>query len=31
MQKQIELRIPTSYEDITLRKWLELQKDLKNY
>lgn len=31
MQKQIELRIPQSYEDITLRKWLELQKDLKNY
>lgn len=31
MQKQIELSIPTSYEDITLRKWLELQNDLKNY
>ena len=31
MQKQIELKIPTSYEDITLRKWLELQNDLKNY
>lgn len=31
MQKQIELKIPTSYDDITLRKWLELQKDLKNY
>jgi len=31
MQKQIELKIPTGYEDITLRKWLELQNDLKNY
>lgn len=31
MQKQIELSIPTSYDDITLRKWLVLQKELKNY
>ena len=31
MAKQIELSIPTSYEDITLRKWLELQKELRNY
>ena len=31
MQKEISLKIPTGYEDITLRKWLELQKDLKNY
>ena len=31
MQKEISLKIPTSYEDITLRKWLELQNDLKNY
>jgi len=31
MAKQIELRIPTSYDDITLRKWLALQGDLKNY
>jgi len=31
MQKEISLKIPTGYEDITLRKWLELQNDLKNY
>lgn len=31
MQKQIELSIPTSYDDITLRKWLDLQSQLKNY
>jgi len=30
-QKQIELSIPTSYDDITLRKWLTLQSELKNY
>jgi len=31
MQKEISLKIPTSYEDITLKQWLELQKELKNY
>lgn len=31
MVKQIELKIPTSYADISLSKWLELQKELKNY
>lgn len=31
MAKQIELSIPTSYDDIPLKKWLELQKELKNY
>ncbi len=31
MQKEISLRIPTSYEDITLKQWLTLQNDLKNY
>lgn len=31
MQKQIELTIPTSYDDITLKQWLELQTELKAY
>ena len=31
MRKQIEISIPQSYEDITLRKYLALQKELKNY
>jgi hypothetical protein len=29
--KELELSIPTSYADITLKKWLELQKELVNY
>lgn len=29
--KEIELKIPTSYGDIKLKKWLELQKDLESY
>jgi len=29
--KELELSIPTSYEDIKLKKWLELQKELINY
>ena len=29
--KELELRIPTSYGDITLKKWLDLQNDIKNY
>lgn len=31
MKKEIELRVPTSYSDISLKKWLELQKEIKNY
>lgn len=31
MIKEIEIKVPTSYEDISLRKYLELQKELKNY
>jgi len=31
MIKEIELKIPTSYEDISLQRWLALQTDLKNY
>lgn len=31
MVKEVELRIPTSYEDITLKKWLVLQNELKSY
>jgi hypothetical protein len=31
MIKEIELKVPTSYGDITLKKWLELQKELDNY
>jgi len=29
--KEIELKVPTSYADITLKVWLELQKELVNY
>ena len=31
MQKEIELKVPTSYADITLRKWLAMSKDIENY
>lgn len=31
MIKQIELKVPTSYGDISLQRWLALQNDLKNY
>jgi hypothetical protein len=31
MIKEIELTIPTSYGDISLKKWLTLQKEMKNY
>lgn len=31
MIKEIELKVPTSYNDISLAKWLELQKELVNY
>lgn len=31
MKKELELSIPTSYNDITLKQWLELQKEIKNY
>lgn len=31
MVKEVELRIPTSYDDITLKKWLVLQNELKSY
>ena len=31
MIKEIELKVPTSYEDISLQRWLALQSDLKNY
>jgi hypothetical protein len=31
MVKEIEIRIPTSYGDISLKKWLELQKEINNY
>jgi len=31
MVQEIELKVPTSYEDISLKKYLELQKELKNY
>ena len=29
--KEIELKVPTSYADISLKRWLTLQNDLKNY
>lgn len=29
--KELELKVPTSYGDITLKKWLALQKDLEAY
>ena len=31
MVKEIELKVPTSYADINLAKWLELQNELENY
>ncbi len=31
MIKEIEISVPTSYGDITLKKWIELQKEIKNY
>ena len=31
MVKELTLNIPTSYSGITLKKWLELQKELENY
>lgn len=31
MVKEIKLTVPTSYADITLTKWLELQEALENY
>lgn len=31
MVKEVTLSIPTSYGDISLKKWLEFQKQLKNY
>jgi hypothetical protein len=31
MIKEIELKVPTSYADITLKKWLTLKNDIKNY
>jgi hypothetical protein len=29
MIKEIELKVPTSYGDISLKKWLGLQKEIK--
>jgi len=31
MKKKLEIVIPTDYKDITLKKYIELQKELKNY
>jgi hypothetical protein len=31
MITELELNVPTSYDDITLAKWLNLQKELENY
>jgi hypothetical protein len=31
MIKELEIKIPTSYADIDLKKWLELQNDIKAY
>jgi len=31
MIKEIELKVPTSYADISLKTWLALQKEMKNY
>ena len=31
MVTEIEIKIPTSYSDITLNKWLKLQKDIESY
>ena len=29
--KQLELKVPTSYADISLKRWLDLQNELENY
>ena len=29
--KEIELKVPTSYADITLQKWIDLQNELESY
>ena len=29
--KEIELKVPTSYADITLKQWIELQNELEAY
>jgi uncharacterized protein (UPF0248 family) len=29
--KEIELKVPTSYADITLKQWIELQNELESY
>lgn len=31
MRKELEIRIPTSYNDITLKQYLSLQKEMENY
>jgi hypothetical protein len=31
MKKELELTLPESYADITLKQWLELQKEMANY
>ncbi len=31
MIKEIELKVPTSYADISLKTWLELQREMLNY
>jgi hypothetical protein len=31
MKKEIEISIPQGYEDVTLKKYLTLQKELNNY
>ena len=31
MKKEIEITLPESYGDISLRKWLSLQNEIKNY
>jgi hypothetical protein len=31
MVSELEIKIPTSYADITLKKWIQLQKELKSY
>ena len=31
MRKEIEITIPTSWSDVTLRKYLDLQKDIQSY
>ena len=31
MKKQIEIKVPTDYSAITFKKWMRLQRELKNY